>query len=517
MTFEYASGSDGTEPRSENITFPATSALTDAKSRPVYAKALEEAKRIAESHLDEGARSFQTRIKELIWRDRSTGRFRSKPWAQPTSETKGTPTGLTPEELQDIAREADSRDREGYVSDSEESTEEVDANDPGVPGGRVQQEDMTSSSPGPFSPSPKRHRMGDIDLQAEAMARAFTMYMAKDRVHDCAYKTNGCLYTHRDLDVLKQHIDSCPQKPKEDGKEDILANLAFDKYSKNEIIRKTREVNNETDDNYALLAEPRFWSAPASWTQHQAGAVRSKVGLFMRWNYHFDRIGLTVRNKAVTLEVHDTKRTCLELKMFTKTNLALLHGKAKPIQAAGGDNSSVAWREEYDEISDKAVDTAKLAWRNWVDMNAFIHPGLMDCVAAYRCVTDTPNLTVKVLTDFFNKHLGKHEPEKKGPSVSDPLFQKIGQPARKVGLPACGISTTPRRCSARSSTPRQPPTNTRPPRTSRPRKASNRTANPRTPALGKAQTTGVEEEEEAGPEGARITSRYRKTNTRIWF
>ena len=93
--------------------------------------------------------------------------------------------------------------------------------------------------------------------------------------------------------------------------------------------------------------------------------------------------------------------------MFTKDTLALLHGKAKPIQSAGGDNGSVAWREEYDEISDKAVDTAKNAWRNWVDMNSFIHPGLMDCVAAYRCVADTPNLSVKTLTDFFNKHLGK--------------------------------------------------------------------------------------------------------------
>ena len=98
--------------------------------------------------------------------------------------------------------------------------------------------------------------------------------------------------------------------------------------------------------------------------------------------------------------------------------MALLHGKAKPIQGAGDDNSSVAWREEFDDIADKAVDTAKGAWRNWVDMNAFIHPGLMDCVAAYRCVTDSPHLTVKALTEFFNKHVSKRPPPPRTPSLT---------------------------------------------------------------------------------------------------
>ena len=102
--------------------------------------------------------------------------------------------------------------------------------------------------------------------------------------------------------------------------------------------------------------------------------------------------------------------THLELKAFTKENLVLTHGKAKPIQSTGT-STNVVWREECDEIDDKAVDTARRAWRNWVDMNAFVHPGLMDCVAAYRCVTDTPNLTVKVLTEFFTKHLGKQQPK----------------------------------------------------------------------------------------------------------
>ena len=57
----------------------------------------------------------------------------------------------------------------------------------------------------------------------------------------------------------------------------------------------------------SLFTILRFWSAPASWTQHQAAAVRSKVGPFARWNFNFERIGLTVRNKAVTLQMHDTK------------------------------------------------------------------------------------------------------------------------------------------------------------------------------------------------------------------
>ena len=132
--------------------------------------------------------------------------------------------------------------------------------------------------------------------------------------------------------------------------------------------------------------------------------------------------------------------------MFTKDTLALLHGKAKPIQGAG-DNGNVAWREEYDEIDDKAVDKAKNAWRNWVDMNAFIHPGLMDCVAAYRCVTDTPNLSVKTLTDFFNKHLGKNT---KGRQKVTKWLQKTERRVRKGEDQPSGTLTVLLKCSARS-------------------------------------------------------------------
>ena len=81
-----------------------------------------------------------------------------------------------------------------------------------------------------------------MDPRVEAMARAFSMYMAKDVVHDCAYKTNGCLFNHRDLDVLRQHVGGCPQKPKEVDKGDILAGLSFDKFARNEVVRRTRVV-----------------------------------------------------------------------------------------------------------------------------------------------------------------------------------------------------------------------------------------------------------------------------------
>ena len=93
--------------------------------------------------------------------------------------------------------------------------------------------------------------------------------------------------------------------------------------------------------------------------------------------------------------------------MFTKDNLALSHGKAKPIQGAGEEKSTVAWREEYDEISDKSVDIARTAWRNWVEMNTFVHPGLMDCVAAHKCVVEAQNLSVKTLIEYFTKHIGE--------------------------------------------------------------------------------------------------------------
>ena len=100
----------------------------------------------------------------------------------------------------------------------------------------------------------------------------------------------------------------------------------------------------------------------------------------------------------------------------------------------------MVWREECDEIDDKAVDTARKAWRNWVDMNAFVHPGLMDCVAAYRCVTDTPNLTVKALTEFFTKHIGNQltsNDQIKTPFF--PTFREQGSLRRGRGLQPLGL------------------------------------------------------------------------------
>ena len=107
--------------------------------------------------------------------------------------------------------------------------------------------------------------------------------------------------------------------------------------------------------------------------------------------------------------------------MFTKDNLALSHGKAKPIQGAGEEKSTVAWREEYDEISDKSVDIARTAWRNWVEMNTFVHPGLMDCVAAHKCVVEAQNLSVKTLIEYFTKHIGEQK-------LATRLKQKPHQP-----------------------------------------------------------------------------------------
>ena len=300
----YVAGTDATELRPERIYLAGNADMADDQNRPVHEKVYEAAQEETEKALDEGSKVYSIRLEEVIWRDKKTGQFHSKPWVEPQSRPKGLPTNMSAEELARIA----STEREN--SPGREGTPESNYSDASPRRNSAQNDQTVSPDSTPERSKKQKTTESDpltLDPQVEAMFRAMGKYLAHEVLHDCAYKTNGCCYTHRDLEILKQHIDTCPMKPKEDGKEDILANIAYDKYKKHEIIRKTREINNETDDNYALLTESRFWSAPSSWTQHQAGAVKTKVGAFMRWNYHFDRIGLTVRNKAITMEIHDTK------------------------------------------------------------------------------------------------------------------------------------------------------------------------------------------------------------------
>ena len=227
---------------------------------------------------------------------------------------------------------------------------------------------------------------------------------------DCIYRTLGCAYSSKNQAMALAHSKVCPVKAKADDDKDTrdaAGDAAMDKWTKMEIGIRNRPVSDEQDDNNMLLAAPRFWGFPNNWHQHQAKAINAQTGsqALVRWNYPFDRLGLTVRNKQVVIWVHNTKdRTILELKHFSTTNLALTSGKARPIQGASG-GGSVAWQEEYDSISPEALSVAIEAWRNWVDLNRFIHPALMDCLAAFRCVQDSPDLTVAILCTFFTKHL----------------------------------------------------------------------------------------------------------------
>ena len=41
----------------------------------------------------------------------------------------------------------------------------------------------------------------------------------------------------------------------------------------------------------------------------------------------------------------------------------------------------------------------------FLQINRFIHPALLDCVAAYTCVRESPALTVPQMETFFQKHL----------------------------------------------------------------------------------------------------------------
>ena len=173
-----------------------------------------------------------------------------------------------------------------------------------------------------------------------------------------------------------------------------------DKYSAYEIRTRTIHLDDKKDDNNMILAQARFLPFPSNTRHHQQQAVQPKIQevapYYTRWNYPFSSIGLTnVKAKPTILELHDTRKTNLELKHFTSANLALVSGKAKvkqpttpnqpnhyhpyqPIQTNGlgpnGDHT-VTWREEYDDIGTKHIYEARMAWRNYTDMNSFIHPG----------------------------------------------------------------------------------------------------------------------------------------------
>ena len=84
-----------------------------------------------------------------------------------------------------------------------------------------------------------------------------------------------------------------------------------------------------------------------------------------RTNYYFDRLGLVVRNKKVILEMHDTSYTDLELKLFTKENLAKANGSFTRTIQDSTQASGVAHKDEYDNIPSNGQEAARLAWRNW--------------------------------------------------------------------------------------------------------------------------------------------------------
>ena len=141
-----------------------------------------------------------------------------------------------------------------------------------------------------------------------------------------------------------------------------------------------------------LLSPARVWSLPANWQAHQALAIRGQMD-FPRCNYNLDRVGLIVRNKKLLLEMHDTKckpsilpsyvielnnsafaGTDWELKQFTTENLGKAHGTARAIQDK---QAGVTWKEEFDGIPSGAYEVAKIAVRNWADINRHIHPALL--------------------------------------------------------------------------------------------------------------------------------------------
>ena len=105
-----------------------------------------------------------------------------------------------------------------------------------------------------------------------------------------------------------------------------------DKYAAYEIKTRTTTLVDEKDDNNMILAEARFFPFPSNIRQHQQKAVQPKTDppYFARWNYPFSAVGLTnVKAKPTIIELHDTRKTNLELKHFTSSNLALISGKAK--------------------------------------------------------------------------------------------------------------------------------------------------------------------------------------------
>ena len=113
-----------------------------------------------------------------------------------------------------------------------------------------------------------------------------------------------------------------------------------------------------------LLLDARCWAHPVNYLAYQSVAVRGQMD-GRRTNYYFDRLGLVVRNKKVILEMHDTSYTDLELKLFTKENLAKANGSFTRTIQDSTQASGVAHKDEYDNIPSNGQEAARLAWRNW--------------------------------------------------------------------------------------------------------------------------------------------------------
>lgn len=314
-------------------------------------------------------------IQSIIYRDPATKFLREDKWDSPAD----TSLFLSDDDLEATTEQAE----QGMAGQGAKrpSTEEDQAES------MFQEDDVEE---GPTPPKQARNAPNEdvLDLLRANLAKQYT----------CS--NNGCDFTNSSEALTLDHCKTqCEHRKKKKTEDFRSGNLP-----EYEVIHKNRPIQKIKDDNNMLLCEARTWSLPANWQAHQNMAIRGQKEL-IRWNYNTHKVGLNVRNRRTLLEAHDTGFTDFRLCQFTDDALSKASGTVKPIQNKSKD-TGMEWKEDFEPIPHNGLDQATKAWRNWVDINRFIHPGLMDCHAAYRVLQDNKvTLSVKTLEDFFTRHL----------------------------------------------------------------------------------------------------------------
>ena len=171
---------------------------------------------------------------------------------------------------------------------------------------------------------------------------------------------HGCGYSSMDVDLVKAHLCSCPNKGHSGHNESANSSSSSqNKYARNLVQSFQRNVKAGLDDNLNLLCNARFWPLPSS-TKAIFASMPSKAEP-VRYNYNSNEWGLTINNHNVVISLHDRTITSITLNMFTDGALAKheVNRSWKP----GKDGIEMVTKDEFDDI--KKVSVAFNALNNF--------------------------------------------------------------------------------------------------------------------------------------------------------